>query len=728
MQGDVAVVGDWDHTGKLRIGVYRIGSDGLGYWYVDTLGCSDNGGQGCNFNSNYYSVFQFGAQGDIPVVGDWDHSGVLRIGVFRPSTGQWIVNLKTDCSNGIADCNGYWTGNPQTYYFAPFGSAGQPITGIWNAGGSGYLNPGLFNAGQWIVNPNNPWDGGDASFSYGISGDVAVMEPVPPFTVSGQVLDAEGDALSGVTLSLTGTTAAGVTVSSSTTTDSNGNYTLGVLAGGNYTVVPSDTSGDSFSPASQTFSNVGASQTANFSAIPTAASTIGPQVPQPPAASAPAPVPPPVVSGSVTNCNDISGNWDDDYSDVFNLAQNNGIVSGSETNYNDVCGNVTWTITGQATGASTFSLTATANETVDACNNPIYSGSATVTISSCSQAQESSTGSSEGTGFVGGGSGGSGSTATWSRTSTPPGIQVSVDLMAGTATTLLTGQNKAGQLTVTIQGGQQNQTTTLGSHGTASAGASFNDPLKRTTLPVGQYGSVVAVWDNTSVMVPVAFYVIGNTRFSQYNMPFESQCSANPQTAWIVFKMDFNANVCYYKAASLGSSFMSQTNVNGTGVSNSNQVLKSYASGARNVCPAAPRGYPTGIDTFFAVDTGGAPITKITGRGTFVDSGGQHTYILSDATGFPNQYTNNNPPPGSLAKDPNSTVLNFGDGILMVDQNDDPNPDMRVIEDLCPACSGGFGAPNWPGTVAHIDTFNSSGTCSPAGVGDYGNRVAIRNR
>jgi inhibitor of cysteine peptidase len=77
------------------------------------------------------------------------------------------------------------------------------------------------------------------------------------YTISGQVT-ANGSPLSGVTISLTGTR------SFSTTTDSNGNYSFSVPAGGSYTVTPS-LAAYTFSPASQTFSNMSANQTANFS-------------------------------------------------------------------------------------------------------------------------------------------------------------------------------------------------------------------------------------------------------------------------------------------------------------------------------------------------------------------------------------------------------------------------------------------------------------------------------
>ncbi len=62
----------------------------------------------------------------------------------------------------------------------------------------------------------------------------------------------------------------------------------------------------------------------------------------------------------------------------------------------------------------------------------------------------------------------------------------------------------------------------------------------------------------------------------------------------------------------------------------------------------------------------------------------------------------------------------------MIDKND--NYDLRSVQDLCSACADPSqqGAPKWPNTIAHIDTFNSSQTCDPTTLGDYGNRVAIK--
>lgn len=77
-------------------------------------------------------------------------------------------------------------------------------------------------------------------------------------TISGKVSE-NGVGLSGVTVTLSGSQP-GIR-----TTDSNGNYSFELVAGGSYTVTPSIL-GFNFGPGSSTFNSLGASQTANFTA------------------------------------------------------------------------------------------------------------------------------------------------------------------------------------------------------------------------------------------------------------------------------------------------------------------------------------------------------------------------------------------------------------------------------------------------------------------------------
>ncbi|HEU4711074.1 MAG TPA: SBBP repeat-containing protein [Pyrinomonadaceae bacterium] len=77
-------------------------------------------------------------------------------------------------------------------------------------------------------------------------------------TISGQIT-LNGTGLAGVTVTLSGSQ------SGLRTTDSNGNYSFELAAGGNYTVTPA-LLGFTFSPVNRTFNNLSANQPANFAA------------------------------------------------------------------------------------------------------------------------------------------------------------------------------------------------------------------------------------------------------------------------------------------------------------------------------------------------------------------------------------------------------------------------------------------------------------------------------
>jgi len=197
LPGDIPVVGDWDHTNSLRIGVYRV-VGGLGWWYVNLHTCTDS--YGCNWGgvsgtapenlgtdvtNGDYEVFQWGLPGDVPIVGDWDGTGVLRPGVYRPSLGQWIVNLSKQPGCNDYSC-AFANGDALTYTYDPLG--GQPVVGIWNAGGT--LSTGQFLGGQAGVGPQGQWSvqaaGGAQAYSFGLAGDVAMMGPwtIAPLTIN----------------------------------------------------------------------------------------------------------------------------------------------------------------------------------------------------------------------------------------------------------------------------------------------------------------------------------------------------------------------------------------------------------------------------------------------------------------------------------------------------------------------------------------------------------------
>ena len=150
--GDVPVIGDWDGTGKLRIGVFRAGQ-----WLVDING---NG----KWDPGVDQRFIYGKPGDIPITGDWDGTGKLRIGVFR--NGQWWLDI---------DGNRKWEqGIDQTFVL---GQAGDiPVVGDWD--GTGKLRIGVFRNGQWWldVDGDHKWTtGSDRICQFGLAGDTPII-------------------------------------------------------------------------------------------------------------------------------------------------------------------------------------------------------------------------------------------------------------------------------------------------------------------------------------------------------------------------------------------------------------------------------------------------------------------------------------------------------------------------------------------------------------------------
>jgi len=95
--------------------------------------------------------FGQGLPNAIPVTGDWDNSGVTKIGVF--SNGTWYLDM-----NG----NGVWDGPNVDKLIPNFGQGlpnAIPVTGDWN--GTGVTKIGVFSNGTWYldVNGNGVWDG-----------------------------------------------------------------------------------------------------------------------------------------------------------------------------------------------------------------------------------------------------------------------------------------------------------------------------------------------------------------------------------------------------------------------------------------------------------------------------------------------------------------------------------------------------------------------------------------
>ncbi|MGH7770599.1 MAG: InlB B-repeat-containing protein [Candidatus Binatia bacterium] len=161
--GDLPVVGKWTKNGPIRIGFFRPSTR---RWYLDLNGNGDV--DGCKKGDRCTRVF--GKEGDLPVVGDWNGKGRTKIGVYRPSTGHWIL----DNGNGTVNKCG------QDRCAISFGLPGDlPVAGDWD--GSGTDKIGVFRptTGEWFLdhNGNREWDGCevDACLTFGQTGDLPVV-------------------------------------------------------------------------------------------------------------------------------------------------------------------------------------------------------------------------------------------------------------------------------------------------------------------------------------------------------------------------------------------------------------------------------------------------------------------------------------------------------------------------------------------------------------------------
>jgi hypothetical protein len=145
-QESLPIVGDWTGSGVEMIGAVISGRTPK--WYLDL------NGDGIEDNCNSDGCLKFPSdKGDFPVVGDWNGTGTAKIGTFRPATGEWFLDLKGD---------GQWKNCKFDKCVKSFGALGdRPVTGDWN--GSGTAKIGLYRpaTGEWLLdlNGNGKWDG-----------------------------------------------------------------------------------------------------------------------------------------------------------------------------------------------------------------------------------------------------------------------------------------------------------------------------------------------------------------------------------------------------------------------------------------------------------------------------------------------------------------------------------------------------------------------------------------
>ncbi len=134
-QGDIPVVGDWDGNGTTTVGIYQADpkfGEPAGTWKLrNSLSAGPP-----SYNTSGIDGFAYGGlPGDLPVSGDWDGNGADSVGVVeRVNTGNLLIwNLRNENSAGPTDAGKF-----------AFGSAALgtlPIDGIGFVSGAADWQP-----------------------------------------------------------------------------------------------------------------------------------------------------------------------------------------------------------------------------------------------------------------------------------------------------------------------------------------------------------------------------------------------------------------------------------------------------------------------------------------------------------------------------------------------------------------------------------------------------------
>lgn len=153
LSNEIPVMGDWNGDGTRTPGVVRnsrfgrLGDEVLWWRLKNSVG----GGQPD-------LIFSYGRPGDIPIVGDWNGSGVETVGVIRGNEFR------------LRNANG--TGEPDNVF--TFGQVGdQFIVGDWN--GDGVATPGYVRNGTWYLRNSNSAGQPDIVFNYGLPTDTPIV-------------------------------------------------------------------------------------------------------------------------------------------------------------------------------------------------------------------------------------------------------------------------------------------------------------------------------------------------------------------------------------------------------------------------------------------------------------------------------------------------------------------------------------------------------------------------
>ncbi len=187
--GDIPVAGNWNSSvdGQSKIGVFRSGTWYLDYSGA-YLATGTWAGCGAPADPTKEACITYGTAGDIPVVGNWNSSvdGQSKIGVFR--SGTWYLDYSGAylATGTWAGCGA--PADPTKEACITYGTAGDiPVVGDWN--GDGKIKIGVFRNGTWYLDysgaylATGTWAGcgapadptKEACITYGTAGDISVV-------------------------------------------------------------------------------------------------------------------------------------------------------------------------------------------------------------------------------------------------------------------------------------------------------------------------------------------------------------------------------------------------------------------------------------------------------------------------------------------------------------------------------------------------------------------------